>query len=131
MAPKRGSPAWPFERKFRLWRAEHQVSLSAFAKQIGVPLATLHGWARSGVRLPADGLAKIAAATSLPAEYWTNPALPFPPPADYANMAAEVDKALRGLDVEQLRQVLEMLRNHEDLDQTLALRNVARKPRPS
>ena len=131
MASKRGTSAWPFERKFRLWRAEQDVSLSAFARQVGVPLTTLHGWTRSGVRVSADGMARIAAATGLPADYWTNDAVPYPPPAEYLNLSGEIEKALMGLGVPQLQQVLEMLRSPADLDQTLALRRVARKQPPA
>lgn len=131
MPYKRSSQPWPFERKFRAWRAEARVSISAFAKRVGVPYATFHGWAEGGVRIPSDAMSRIAAATGLPAEFWTNESVPFPPPADYLDLAGEVEKAVKGLSVEQLQQVLEMLRSPDDLSQTLDLRRVARKrPQP-
>lgn len=130
MATKR-SAAWPFDRKFRQWRADHKVSIDAFRKRVGIPYATFHGWVEGGVRVPATGMALIAAATGLPAEYWTNEAVPYPPPAEYLDLSAEVEKAVKGLDVQQLQQVLDMLRSPADLGQTLELRRVARKPSPS
>ena len=128
--PKRNS-AWPFDRKFRLWRGDARKSLSAMARETGIPYATLHGWAQGGVRATADGMAKIAAVTGLPAKYWTDPKIPYPPPADYFNVAEEVEREVRGLSPDRLQRVLDLLRTPGELDRALDLIRVARRPPPS
>src|SRR5262245_2539345 len=115
--PKR--KVWPFDLKLRLWRAEAKKSLSAVSRGTGIAYATLHGWAEEGVRAPADGLDKIARFTGLPASYWMDTAVPYPPPTDYFDVAAEVNAEIRGLTADRMQRVLEMLRSPGELDRAL------------
>lgn len=127
---KKQSTAWTFERKFRLWRGDAKRSLSAVARETGIPYATLHGWTSGGVRVTADGMDKIAAVTGLPAKYWMDPKVPYPPPADYMDVALEVMAEVRGLTPDKLRRVLDVLRTPGELDRALDLIRVARRPPP-
>lgn len=128
MSPKR--KAWPFDLKFRLWRAETRKSLSACARGTGIPYATLHGWTDEGVRPTADGMDKIATFTGLPASYWMDPAAPYPPPEDYFDVAAEVSAEMKSLTPEKMQRVLEMLRSPGELDRAIDFLRIARRPPP-
>lgn len=133
MSPRR--KAWPFDLKFRLWRAETGKSISACSRETGVPYATLHGWTAGGVRPTAEGMERLATLTGLPASYWLDPAAPYPPPVDYFEVAGEVDAAIRGLTPEKLQRVLRLFRVPGDLDRALDLLDVAKRappgPRPA
>lgn len=126
--PRRKSgPLWPFGRKLALWLKDHGTSLNAFARRHGIAQQTLHGWVKLGRRVPAEAVERVAAATRLPAAYWMNGALPYPPALEYANLAEAVLAALKALPLDQLIEVHEMLGDPEDLRRTLALRRAARE----
>lgn len=120
------SSSWPFGRKFSLWLEDHGLSLSAFAARNGFKQQTLQRWTKQGVRLPAAALPRIAAATHLPAAYWLDDAIPYPPPVEYANLADQVTDALKACPLDDLREILAMLRDPDDRRRTLALRRAAR-----
>lgn len=123
---RRVDAPWPFGRKFRLWLSDQGVSLTAFARRAGIAQQTLHGWVMLGRRLPAEAVARIAAATRLPGAYWTDSTLPYPPALEYVNGVEDALAALKALPLDQLAAVLEMLRDPEDLRRTLSLRRAAR-----
>lgn len=124
-APKQPA-AWTFGRKLSLWLADRNQSLNAFAKSLGVPQSTMHGWVRQGIKVSPEGLRKIAAATGLSAGYWLSEATPYPPPAEVLDVEAEVQQAIQALTPDQLIAILEMLQDPDDLRRTLALRKAAR-----
>ena len=127
---RKGDGAWPFERKFALWLSDHGLTLNAFARRHGFPQQTLHGWVKLGRRIPGEAIALIAAVTKLPADYWLSECLPYPAPLEYASLTEDALAALKGLPLEQLSEVLAMLRDPEDLKRTLALRRAARGDEP-
>lgn len=126
MVPRHKPGAWPFGRKFTLWLSDHGISLTTFARRQEIAQQTLHGWVKQGRRVPSQAIARIAAATRLPADYWVDETLPYPPPLEYANLADDVLAALRGLPLDQVTEVLAMLRDPVDLRRTLAIRRAAR-----
>jgi len=82
--------------------------------------------------VPADGLAVIARASGIPADYWTNDALPWPPALEYTGLVEQIVRDLGAWPLEALREFAEIARNAADRDQTLALRRAARQhPGPS
>lgn len=117
---------WPFGRKFDAYLTDKGVKLNTFAEREGIPQSTLQGWVKEGVRVPDGGLAKIASATGLPADYWIREDVPYPPPLDYEGLVDEAVQALRTLNPAQVRAIIEMARDRADLERTLALRKTAR-----
>ena len=122
--PARGT--WPLDRKFALWLADHRLSLHAFAKRHGFAHQTVHGWMKMGVRLPAEGLARIARATCLPEQYWLDENLPYPPPVDYLNSRDRAAALLATLGAEDLAWLIEVCADQRKLRQARALWNAAR-----
>lgn len=122
MAARRtGSGAWPLGRKFALWLADRRLTLSAFAQRHGFAQQTLHGWIKRGVRIPAEGLAVIAQATSLPEAYWLDDTLPYPPPLDYLNSRERASAMLAALSPENLAWLLEVCSDPAKLRKARAL----------
>lgn len=129
MAPrKKFSSAWSFGRKFSLWLTDNDITLNAFAGRHGFTQSSLQRWVKVGTRLPADALQSIAEATRLPADYWLDETIPYPPPADYANLADRLDAALKKVPVSELTEILAILENADDRRRTLELRRIARRP---
>lgn len=109
MAPRRAGPgAWPLGRKFALWLADRRLTLTSFAERHGFAQQTLHGWIKRGVRIPAEALAVISRATSLPEAYWLDESLPYPPPLDYLNSRERAAGVLASLSPEDLTWMLEV-----------------------
>ena len=91
-----------------MWLADRELTLSAFAQRHGFAQQSLHGWMRRGVRIPAEALATISRATSLPEAYWLDETLPYPPPLDYLNSRERAAGVLAALSTEDLAWVLEI-----------------------
>jgi transcriptional regulator with XRE-family HTH domain len=72
-----------FGEKFRQWMAKAGTNTAAFAAANGLNQRTLHGWVREGRRPSPHGLAVIAAATGIPADYWIDDSQPWPPASEY------------------------------------------------
>lgn len=113
-------------RKFSLWLADHDLTLHAFAKRHGFAQQTLHGWMKLGVRLPAEGLGRIARATGLPEAYWLDESIPYPPPLDYINSRERAAAVLSTLDSDNLAWLLEICADPGKLRQARALWRAAR-----
>ena len=94
--------------------------MNLFAQQ------TLRGWMKLGVRLPADGLARIARATCLPEAYWLDEALPYPPPLDYTNSRERAAALLTTLSSDDLAWVIEICGDAKKLRQARALWTAAK-----
>lgn len=124
-ARKKDPEAWPFPRKFPMWLADHSESMAAFARRSGVPQPSLHAYTKQGRKMPADVVGRIAIATKLPADYWLNDRIPYPPPADYANAAEDIARVVRTLPLDLLQEALPILRDENELRRTLALRRLA------
>lgn len=132
MAKRRhGASGCSFGEKFSQWLAREGTNIKAFAERNGLKQRTLHGWVKEGVRVPAAGLATIVKATGIPADYWTNEALPWPPATDYyAELLPRLISAAKALPAERLREIVEMSESESDVEMTLALRRAARRGRP-
>ncbi len=132
MPPRRPSrDSWPLERKFALWLADQGTSLRAFARRHGFAEQTLRGWMKLGVRLPAEGLARIAKAACLPEAYWLNETLPSPPPLDYLNSRERAAGVLTTLSADDVAWVIEIASDPAKLRQARALWNAARGTGPT
>ena len=102
--PKRSAGEWTFARKFRLWLADNGTNLNAFAKKHGFAQSTMHGWIGEDRKVPASALARVAEITRLDMDYWTNAAVPYPPPAEYGNLADSIRDVWNSLSpAEQVR----------------------------
>lgn len=126
MAAAKTPKSWPFSRKFALYLTDQKTTLNAWSKRHGIPQRTLHGWVHDGVAIPAIGIIRIARATRLPAEYWLDETLQYPPPYEYENLAGDLERALSTVPTAELREILAMLRDPEDRKRTLAIRRAAR-----
>lgn len=124
--PPSGAPQWPFTRKFSLWLQDNDSTLRHFAVTHGFTPSTLHRYVREGTKLPAKALTRIVHATGLPAGYWMDDALPYPPPLEYSGLAAKVTDALQEVSLDELQEILALLRDPADRKRTLALRRAAR-----
>jgi hypothetical protein len=74
-----------------------------------------------GVRLPAEGLARIARATCLPEAYWLDESIPYPPPLDYLNSRERASALLTTLSGEDLAWVIEICADPPKLRRARAL----------
>lgn len=117
---------WPLQRKFALWLTDQSLTLHAFARRHGFAQQTLHGWMKLGVRLPAEGLARIARATGLPEAYWLDESLPYPPPLDYLNSRERAAAVLTTLSAEDVAWVIEVASDPAKLRKARALWNAAK-----
>lgn len=124
--PSKARGPWPFGRKMAAWISDKGLSVSGFAEAHGFKQRTFHGWVKEGVRVPDRALATIARATGLPVDYWLDDSLPFPAPVDYADLAGQVAEALKAVSLDELREILAMLRDPDDRRRTLAMRRAAR-----
>ncbi len=109
-----------------MWLADQGLSLRAFARRHAFAEQTLRGWMKLGVRLPAEGLARIARATCLPEAYWLDETLPYPPPLDYMNSRERAAALLTTLAADDLGWVIEICQDPRKLRQARALWNAAR-----
>lgn len=126
MAKRRpGGSGCPFGEKFAQYVARERSSLRAFALRHGLPQRSLHGWVREGRKVPDHALAIIARATGIPADYWVNDTLPWPPAPQYGNLVEEIVSTLQAVPMDQLREIAAMVRDSEDRERTLALRRAA------
>ena len=130
MGARSRSASWPFDRKFKQWLTDNDLSISRAAKKLDVPYATLHGWVKSGVRVSAAGMGKIAALTGLPSEYWTNKAVPYPPPADYLDATHDLEAAMSTMSVDELRAWIRILSDPVNRSRALALWQASESGRP-
>lgn len=124
---RKDTPAWPFARKFSLWLTDNGWTLNRFAMRHGFAQSTLQAWVKQGVRIPSEAIGRIAAATRLPADYWLRADVPYPPPAEYAGAAEEIEQAIRALPLEVVQELRSLFRDPDDLKRTLALRRAARQ----
>lgn len=76
---------------------------------------------KRGVRMPADALARIARATCLPAEFWLDDAIPYPPPLDYLNSRDRATALLTTLSSDDLGWVIEITGEQGKLRRARAL----------
>jgi hypothetical protein len=131
MAKRRhGGSGCSFGDKFAQYLARERTNVTAFAKRAGLKQRTLHGWVKEGVRVPADGLAIIARETGIPAEYWANDSLPWPPATEYAeDIIPALLANLKSLPLETIREFAEIAKDRADVEMTLALRRAARRGR--
>jgi hypothetical protein len=70
-------------------------------------------------------MARIAALTGLPSEYWTNEAIPYPPPAEYLDVMGQVEDAIKALPREVLVELLPVLLSPAETRRVLAIRRAA------
>lgn len=124
--PRKASARWTFGRKFSLWLEDSGQSLTQFADREGIPQSSLQAYTKQARKIPPARLRTIAKATRLPADYWLDEEIPYPPPVDYLNLAEEVVAALKSVPAVALQEILAMLRDPEDLRRTLAIRRAAR-----
>ena len=75
----------------------------------------------SGTVPGAKNLDQIARKTGLPAEFWLDESVPYPPPADYLNTVQDLENLLRGMTVEELSKWVKILSDPEARARTLAL----------
>ena len=81
---------------------------------------------KRGVRMPADALARIARATCLPAEFWLDDAIPYPPPLDYPNSRERAAALLTTLSADDLGWVIEITGDQGKLRKARALWSAAK-----
>ena len=109
-----------------MWVADQGTSLRAFASRNEFAPQTLRGWMKLGVRLPAEGLVRIARATGLPEAYWLDETLPYPPPIDYVNSRDRAAALLTTLSADDLAWVIEICGDVRRLRQARALWTAAK-----
>lgn len=117
--------AWTFGIKFEHWLTDEGLSLNAFAKRTEIPQSTLHNWVRGTTRPTAVGLDTVSRATGLPAEYWMDPSIPYPPPMDYLGTAEDIEAAIRTMGVEEMSAWIRILSNPESRRRALLLLEAA------
>lgn len=116
-----------FGRKLDKWCTDHDETLPDFAERARVPYKSLHAYCTTTRAMPAPRMSLIAKATGLPADFWTNDALDWPPPAAYGERAVEdAQKRLAALPMDLLNELLDVLNDPDDVKRTLALRRTAR-----
>lgn len=125
VASKRKRAQWTFGAKLKRWLVDAGTNVNAFAERLGIPQSSLQRYV-NGTKIPPDRLRSIALATRIPADYWLNDDLPYPPPVEYLNLEEEALAAMKSLTTEQLAELLDVLRDPEDLRRTLAMRRAAR-----
>ena len=117
---KKKPKTWDLAQKLRLVMANEGMNQRSFAEHIGVSPTTLSSWL-SGTLPGAKNLDQIAKKTGLPAEYWLDEKVPYPPPADYLNTVDDLEGLLRGMTVEELTKWIRILSDPEARARTLAL----------
>ena len=127
---------WPFGKKLEMWLAEHGESMPSFAKRAGIPYGSLHAYATADRKIPSTRLQRIAVASRLPADYWLNDDLPYPPPSEYGpDIVERVRERLAAFPADLLNELLDALADENELRSMLALRRAALglrlRPRPS
>ena len=128
MAKRRpGEVPCPFGEKFSQWLAREGSNVNRFALKNGIKQRTLQGWVKEGVRVSDEGLAAIAKGTGIPADYWINENLPWPPAPQYGSILEGLYERLQSKSLKQLLELYEMVTDEADFEQTLALRRAARK----
>lgn len=132
MAKRRpGETPCPFGEKFSQYLAREGSNVNKFARKHGLKQRTLQGWVKEGVRVPDAGLKVIARATGIPAGYWINENLPWPPAPQYGTLLVDLYERLQEKPMSRLLELYEMVGDDADFEQTLALRRAARqRPKP-
>lgn len=127
--PPKPRSDWPFARKFPLWLTDHRLTVNSFAKRfaaLGFKQRTLNAWTSEGVQIPAAGLAAIAKATGLPAQYWLDDEAPYPPTIDVEGLVQQVLDAMRSMSPAKAREVARLVSDPSEMDRVLAARRAIR-----
>lgn len=120
--PTATSPGrYPFPVKVKAWIAVHAGGLAAFATLTGLPYGTLNGWVKRGRRVPAWAIQQVADKTGLSSEYWTDDALPYPPPKKRQRTEDEREllRVVKRLNEEQRRELLRCASDPDRLERFL------------
>ena len=91
--------------------------------------STLHAWVRGVTKPSAAGMDKIARITGLPAEYWLDPAVPYPPPLDYMGAVENLEAAIRKMGVDEMRAWVHILSHPDHRRRALLLWEAAEQGR--
>ena len=105
------------------------MTVNSFAKRfasLGLKQRTLNSWTSEGVRIPDAGLAAIAKATGLPAQYWIDETAPYPPTLDVEGLVQQVLDAIRSMSPAKAREVARLVSDPSEMDRVLAARRAIR-----